>query len=170
MYPQFLQEFGRENGRIKNVFYFGNWFNIVQKFVPKTSIFEFTHPYRTTNNDPLMVWDRVRQLNDTILGSLVMNSYVARLDESIFNHSGDDEIDEDDADNDSTVVPFQVAYAVSIHKAQGLEYDSVKIIITNETEERITHNIFCTAFLDIIFVKSCRKKLGLYINSQQYSF
>ena len=42
-------------------------------------------------------------------------------------------------------MPFQVAYAVSIHKAQGLEYDSVKIVITNETEERITHNIFYTA-------------------------
>lgn len=53
--------------------------------------------------------------------------------------------DEDDDNNDSTVVPFQVAYAVSIHKAQGLEYDSVKIVITNETEERITHNIFYTA-------------------------
>lgn len=43
------------------------------------------------------------------------------------------------------VVPFQVSYAVSIHKAQGLEYDSVKVIITNESEEKITHNIFYTA-------------------------
>ena len=40
---------------------------------------------------------------------------------------------------------FQVAYAVSIHKAQGLEYKSVKIVITNEVEELITHNIFYTA-------------------------
>ena len=53
--------------------------------------------------------------------------------------------DEDEDDYDTTIVPFQVAYAVSIHKAQGLEYDSVKIIITNEIEERITHNIFYTA-------------------------
>lgn len=52
--------------------------------------------------------------------------------------------DEDD-DYSDTVVPFQVAYAVSIHKAQGLEYRSVKIVITTETEERITHNIFYTA-------------------------
>ena len=43
------------------------------------------------------------------------------------------------------VVSFQVAYAISIHKAQGLEYDSVKIVVTNELEERITHNIFYTA-------------------------
>ena len=52
-----------------------------------------------------------------------------------------------DEDNDSidTIVPFQIAYAVSIHKAQGLEYKSVKIVITNEVEECITHNIFYTA-------------------------
>lgn len=64
--------------------------------------------------------------------------------------------DEDDDDNDSTVVPFQVAYAVSIHKAQGLEYDSVKIVITNETEERITHNIFYTA------ITRAKEKLKIY--------
>lgn len=52
---------------------------------------------------------------------------------------------DDDDYNHSTQVPFQVAYAISIHKAQGLEYDSVKIIITNETEEQISHNIFYTA-------------------------
>ena len=250
--------------------YFGNWFSIAQKFVPKTSIFELTHPYRTTNNNLLTVWDRVRKLDDAILESLVKNGYVTRLDESIFEHSEGDEIilclnydglyginninrflqnsnpnesvvwgintykvgdpilfnesnifsplihnnskgrivgirpeeqqiwfnieleesineidawgydfeligesetgksiisfgvnkyrstDEDDEDNDSTVVPFQVAYAVSIHKAQGLEYDSVKIVITNETEERITHNIFYTA------ITRAKNKLKIY--------
>ena len=250
--------------------YFGNWFSIAQKFVPETSVFELTHPYRTTNNDLLTVWNRVRKLDDAILEPLVKNGYVARLDESIFEHSEDDEIilclnydglyginninrflqnsnpnpaivwgintykigdpilfnesnifsplihnnskgrivdvrpeeqqiwfdieleesineldawgydfeligesdagnsvisfsvnkyrstDEDDDDNDSTVVPFQVAYAVSIHKAQGLEYDSVKIVITNETEERITHNIFYTA------ITRAKNKLKIY--------
>jgi ATP-dependent exoDNAse (exonuclease V) alpha subunit len=52
--------------------------------------------------------------------------------------------DEDD-DSLNTTVPFQVAYAVSIHKAQGLEYDSVKIVITDANEDDITHNIFYTA-------------------------
>lgn len=250
--------------------YFGNWFSIAQMFIPTTSVFELTHPYRTTDDALLMVWDRVRKLNDSILELLVKSGYVARLDESIFERSGDDEIilclnydglyginninrflqssnpnesitwgintykvgdpilfnesnkfsplihnnskgkivaikveeqrisfhieleeaineidaqgydfeligisqnghsiisfsinklrstDEDDDDNDSTVVPFQVAYAVSIHKAQGLEYDSVKIVITNETEERITHNIFYTA------ITRARKKLKIY--------
>jgi len=42
-------------------------------------------------------------------------------------------------------VPFQVAYAVSIHKAQGLEYDSVKIVITDANEDDIMHSIFYTA-------------------------
>lgn len=32
-----------------------------------------------------------------------------------------------------------------MHKAQGLEFDSVKIVITNEIEERINYNIFYTA-------------------------
>jgi ATP-dependent exoDNAse (exonuclease V) alpha subunit len=52
--------------------------------------------------------------------------------------------DEDD-DSYNTNIPFQVAYAVSIHKAQGLEYDSVKIVITDSNEEDITHSIFYTA-------------------------
>lgn len=250
--------------------YFGNWFSIARKFVPATSVFELTYPYRTTNQDLLTVWDRVRKLDDAILEPLVKNGYVARLDESIFEHSNDDEIilclnydglyginninrflqnsnsnegivwgintykigdpvlfnesnifsplihnntkgrivgihpeeqqiwfdieleesineidawdydfeligesesgnsvisfginkfrstDEDDDNNNSTVVPFQIAYAVSIHKAQGLEYDSVKIVITNEAEERITHNIFYTA------ITRAKNKLKIY--------
>ena len=53
------------------------------------------------------------------------------------------------SDNEETtnhhIIPFQIAYAVSIHKSQGLEFDSVKIVIADETEDRITHNIFYTA-------------------------
>ena len=228
--------------------YFGNWFNIARKFLPKTAIFELIKPYRTNDSNLLTMWERVRNIDDTILESLTKNDYVAKLDESLleqvekdeiilclnydgpyginninrflqnnnpneefvwgintykigdpvlFNESnlfsplihnnskgeianiklGEQEIwfdieleksineidaskysfdlvgesesgnsiisfsvsknhntDEDDDDNDSVIVPFQVAYAVSIHKAQGLEYESVKIIITNEVE------------------------------------
>ncbi len=64
--------------------------------------------------------------------------------------------DEDDPQFSNTVMPFQIAYAVSIHKAQGLEYNSVKIIITEEVDEMITHNIFYTA------VTRARKKLKIY--------
>lgn len=239
--------------------YFGNWFSIARKFITKSSVFELEHPFRAQNDDLILVWDRVRRLDDAILEPLVKNNYVDRLDDSIFMFSERDEIilclnydglyginninsfiqstnpnpeviwgintykvgdpilfnesntfsplihnntkgklvgietddkqitfqveleksineidadgysfdligtseisgnsiisfsinryrstDEDDY-NDSTVVPFQVAYAVSIHKAQGLEYDSVKVVITNEIEEQVTHNIFYTA-------------------------
>ena len=239
---------------------FGNWFSIAKDFLPRNSICELKHPYRTSNRELLTVWDRVRTLDDAILEPVVKNKFTAKLDETIFEQTEGDEIilclnydglyginninrflqtvnpnesvfwgitsykigdpilfnesnifsplihnnskgricniraeekriwfdieldvvingidaedydfllvgqspktgnsiirfsinkhrntDEDDEDNDSTIIPFQIAYAVSIHKAQGLEYDSVKIVITNETEERITHNIFYTA-------------------------
>lgn len=63
--------------------------------------------------------------------------------------------DEDD-DSSYSTVPFQVAYAVSIHKAQGLEYDSVKMVITDANEDEITHSIFYTA------ITRARKYLKIY--------
>lgn len=63
--------------------------------------------------------------------------------------------DEDD-DMLNTLIPFQIAYAVSIHKAQGLEYDSVKVVITDANEERISHNIFYTA------ITRARRRLGVF--------
>ncbi len=48
-------------------------------------------------------------------------------------------------DSKKTVIPFHLAYAVSIHKAQGLEYNSVKIIIPSSNAEKISHSIFYTA-------------------------
>ena len=66
---------------------------------------------------------------------------------------GDDDGDEMDM---ATNVPFQIAYAVSIHKAQGLEYKSVKIIITKEVDELISHNIFYTA------ITRTKEKLKIY--------
>ncbi|RTL01923.1 MAG: helicase [Proteobacteria bacterium] len=63
---------------------------------------------------------------------------------------------DDDDESSAAVVPFQIAYAVSIHKAQGLEYDSVKVVITNEVEERISHNVFYTA------ITRAKEKLKIY--------
>ena len=63
--------------------------------------------------------------------------------------------DQDDVSSD-TIIPFQIAYAVSIHKAQGLEYSSVKIVISDEVEEMISHNIFYTA------ITRARERLKIY--------
>ncbi len=59
-----------------------------------------------------------------------------------------------------SIIPFQLAYAVSIHKAQGLEYDSVKVIIPKSNSEKITHGIFYTA------ITRAKKKLKIYWSSE----
>jgi len=68
------------------------------------------------------------------------------------------------SDNEETtnyhIIPFQVAYAVSIHKSQGLEFDSVKIVISDENEDRINHNIFYTA------ITRARKHLTIYWSAE----
>lgn len=59
-----------------------------------------------------------------------------------------------------SVVPFQLAYAVSIHKAQGLEYDSVKVIIPSNNAEKITHGVFYTA------ITRAKTNLKIYWSSE----
>lgn len=232
---------------------FGNWFEIIRSFIPSTSVFELTTPFRTKNKSLLDFWNKVRDIDDDIAEVMARNGYSTVLDKTLFEAQGHDEIilclnydglyginninrflqssnpgaattwrvstykigdpvlfneterfrpviynnlkgrivsidhvpgriqfdveldrpltefdvvgdelewicgstvrfsvyeiDTSDEDDDSlnTTVPFQVAYAVSIHKAQGLEYDSVKIVITDANEEDITHSIFYTA-------------------------
>lgn len=232
---------------------FGNWFEIIRSFIPSTSVFELTTPFRTKNNALLGFWNKVRAIEDDLAEVMARNGYSGVLDKTLFEPQGQDEIilclnydglyginninrflqtsnpgaattwrvstykigdpvlfheterfrpviynnlkgrivgidstrgriqfdveldrplSEFDVDNDelewiedstvrfsvydsntsdedddslNTTVPFQVAYAVSIHKAQGLEYDSVKVVITDANEDDITHSIFYTA-------------------------
>lgn len=70
----------------------------------------------------------------------------------------EDEMSEDDRER--AIVPFQLAYAVSIHKAQGLEYKSVKVIIPSSNAEKITHGIFYTA------ITRAKEKLKIYWSSE----
>jgi energy-coupling factor transporter ATP-binding protein EcfA2 len=249
---------------------FGNWFSIARAFVPHSSVYELTKPYRSQNERLLKLWGKVRNIEDDIVEHIAKGGYSTTLNESIFEHSEQDEIilclnydglyginninrflqgsnrspakqwgvqtykvgdpvlfnesnrfapliynnlkgriadiqilkgevrfdielaiainewdaegyefdlldsmengnsvirfivkqlrstDEDDDASSSAVVPFQIAYAVSIHKAQGLEYESVKIVITDEVEELITHNIFYTA------ITRAKEKLRIY--------
>jgi len=232
---------------------FGNWFSAIRSFIPDTSIFELTTPFRTKSEGLLRLWNKVRNMDDDVTEIIARGGYSSVLDRTLFEESSNDEIilclnydglyginnvnrflqssnsnpavvwgvstykvgdpilfddtnrfkpviynnlkgrivgitrttgkiqfdveldrivtafdvervdlewlgesvvrfavheyttsDEDD-DPIITKVPFQVAYAVSIHKAQGLEYDSVKIVITDDNEDDISHSIFYTA-------------------------
>lgn len=68
----------------------------------------------------------------------------------------DDDDDEEEGSEKVLVAPFQLGYAISIHKSQGLEYDSVKVVMTKEVQEQISHNIFYTA------ITRAKEKLSIY--------
>ena len=255
---------------------FGNWFTALRSFLPETSVFELTTPYRTKNQRLLILWSKVRAMDDNVQEIIDKQSSSLKVDESLLTAAGDDEAvlclnydglyginninrflqesnpnpavewdvqqykvgdpvlflennrfhhviynnmrgkivgiekldvgkpteriqfdielkttidpaatrfmplevienpdgkntivrfyvyrvkstdDDDDGNTARTIVPFQIAYAVSIHKAQGLEYSSVKIVITDEVDELITHNIFDTA------ITRAQKDLKIY--------
>ncbi len=90
------------------------------------------------------------ELIETKENSSIIKFYVKRLNST----------DEDSNELKDDIIPFQIAYALSIHKAQGLEYNSVKIVITDEVEEQITHNIFYTA------ITRAKEKLKIYWSPQ----
>lgn len=71
------------------------------------------------------------------------------------NHGGETDEEREKALLGS-IVPFQLAYAVSIHKSQGLEYDSVKVVIPRSNGEKISHGIFYTA------ITRAKKKLKIF--------
>lgn len=85
-------------------------------------------------------------INNSENGNSIVRFYVNKYK----NHDEDNDVS---AEN---IVPFQIAYAVSIHRSQGLEYNSVKIVITDEVDEMITHNIFYTA------ITRAQEKLKIY--------
>lgn len=85
-------------------------------------------------------------LNPKASGKSIVKFYVDK------SHDSDDDSDVEI----DTAVPFQIAYAVSIHKAQGLEFESVKVVITEDIDEMISHNIFYTA------ITRARSSLRIY--------
>ncbi len=84
------------------------------------------------------------------------NGNSTRISFSVYAND-DTQADEDyETARMKSIIPFQLAYAVSIHKAQGLEYNSVKIVIPQSNSERITHGIFYTA------ITRTKQKLKIY--------
>ena len=84
------------------------------------------------------------------------------------------EDDDDESGQKALIVPFQLGYAISIHKSQGLEFESVKVVLTKEVEEQISHNIFYTAitrskkYLKLFCDKTSLSKIINSFKQQEY--
>ena len=78
----------------KHTFYarFGNWFGIIRSFIPSTSVFELTTPFRTKNDSLLGFWNKVRAIEDDIAEVMARNGYSTVLDKTLFETQGQDEI------------------------------------------------------------------------------
>ncbi|PAK21360.1 hypothetical protein CJJ23_02355 [Mycoplasmopsis agassizii] len=74
-----------------------------------------------------------------------------------------EDYDKDVSANESQI-PFQISYAMSIHRAQGLEFDSVRLVLTEENKELITKEIFYTA------ITRAKTKLGIYWSKETEKF
>ncbi len=79
---------------------------------------------------------------------------------AVYENNGGSTEEERDLSKQRSIVPFQIAYAVSIHKSQGLEYDNVKIVIPSNGASQITHGIFYTA------ITRARQNLKIYWSSE----
>jgi energy-coupling factor transporter ATP-binding protein EcfA2 len=71
---------------------FGNWFTATRGFLPTTSVVELTRPWRSTNNELLSLWKRVRYMDDTIIELIARQAYSVSLDATIFRPAESDEI------------------------------------------------------------------------------
>lgn len=71
---------------------FGNWFDSLRGFLPKTAICELTYPYRSTSKQLQELWSAVRKMDDDILDRLQAGEYSANLDLSILKAASENEI------------------------------------------------------------------------------
>lgn len=132
--PRFKNLYNNLKGKIKNIEFDDEndrvWFTILVE----ETLFDYQFNY---------------EILDHIDGKTLIKFYVNN-----FKDTNDDENEYD------YIIPFNLAYAISIHKAQGLEYESVKIIITPNVEDKITKNIFYTA------LTRTKKYLKIYWSSE----
>ena len=71
---------------------FGNWFGIIRSFIPSSSVFELTTPFRTKNESLLAFWNKIRNIDDDIAEVIAHNGYSTVLDKTLFETQGRDEI------------------------------------------------------------------------------
>lgn len=89
------------------------------------------------------------------LGCVLVSSQCGERGSTI-KFSFENEVDFVRSEDEIPDMPFVVAYAISIHKAQGLEFENVKVVIADEWEEQITHSVFYTA------ITRSKKNLKIY--------
>ena len=71
---------------------FGNWFTALRSFLPETSVFELTTPYRAKNNQRLLtLWSKVRAMDGSAQETINRYSYSLKVDESLLTAAGEDE-------------------------------------------------------------------------------
>ena len=141
-----------ESSRFSNIFYNnlkGRITNIERKTSPTCIVFEVEIDRVLTSMTMNKGDFQILQYND--------NSTVVRFE--VF-----EPVDEDEEDDERCIVPFVVSYATSIHKSQGLEFNSVKIIITEDNKDNITHDVFYTA------ITRARDKLTIYWTKETEEF
>lgn len=65
---------------------FGNWFSLVKNAISAHCYHELTHPFRSTDDNLIELWNEVRELpeNNLILEILVRNDYSNKIDKNIF--------------------------------------------------------------------------------------
>ena len=62
---------------------FGNWFTALRSFLPEASVFELTTPYRTKNQRLLILWSKVRAMDDNVQEIIDKQSCSLKVDESL---------------------------------------------------------------------------------------
>lgn len=70
---------------------FGNWFTALRSFLPETSVFELTNPYRTKDQRLLILWSKVRTMDDNVQEIIDKQSCSLKVDESLLTAAKEDE-------------------------------------------------------------------------------
>ena len=111
----------------------------------------------TINVERLLTDQDCKQDNLTFIKN---DSFSTTISFSVTKYNVVSTDEDDEKARMNSIIPFQLAYAVSIHKAQGLEYNSVKIVIPSINSEKITHGIFYTA------ITRAKKHLKIYWSAE----
>lgn len=70
---------------------FGNWFTALRSFLPSTSAFELTKPYRAKDQRLLILWSKVRTIDDNVQEIIDKQSYSLKVDESLLTAADEDQ-------------------------------------------------------------------------------